>query len=671
MNKFAEFCFANWKEAYQFKQSANLKLKMCLQESNASQSNRNDSSTKIAESLNRLDKLFVAYEESEKADREYSAATEQLAKLSTKSLCEMSVSLKENDPMHEEFCTPFSSRIKRGSPSAQASFHVRRNEAARLKFEYEQLTGMYQVQCNKKVNKTNELQNLNSDPERSRQLREYKNAQQEYENLLSEKKRFEKKIRELKARQEKDKDQIAVADTTTSTNEMTKKSNEQITTFENKITRLNPQILNAEKKAIQLKNQIKPLADNSNKKQAINLEIEEINENIEALKFNREEIAANIYSLMKWSPEPISYGKKAVINSDKNLLDAEFKQKKIDPSTFDLARDIQSKIKDSKKSDSFKIDKKEYLLPCSFYSIKGKLYASSEEFYFGKGGGGKVKILQAEDGKNVALKRIEATGSHPDTVPELEKISKREVTALQALNKLQGTFFSKSAIDLKTVNEPPSIYVGSNMRIQHRQGKMAEQREYIAMDVEEGISLQQFLQQHGNALTLKQKISLAIQCVQQLEQLHQRGIIHGDVKPENFQISQNKIKIIDFGTATFVGSQHSADYYEDIKFLHSACTEAYAPNTKEADYSFDIYCLGKTFSLAPPGGFGLNLGACQISEMLTTTGMTLNTVKQKLEGLLLEKESTHSYKKGLQNIKTDDDTDIDDFDVPRLMGCGS
>lgn len=77
-----------------------------------------------------------------------------------------------------------------------------------------------------------------------------------------------------------------------------------------------------------------------------------------------------------------------------------------------------------------------------------------------------------------------------------------------------------------------------------------QNRPYIAMELLEGVNLDEYLQESG-PLALSDALQLALQLTQALDYAHSKGVIHRDIKPENILVLDNgrRFKITDFGIA--------------------------------------------------------------------------------------------------------------------------
>ena len=118
---------------------------------------------------------------------------------------------------------------------------------------------------------------------------------------------------------------------------------------------------------------------------------------------------------------------------------------------------------------------------------------------------------------------------------------------------------------------------------------------YLAMELVEGPTLAQELRRRGGPLEPSQAIRLAIELCQALGALHERGIFHRDVKPENVFLTERegRAKLGDFGLArearddrmTNPGSAMGTPFY-------------LAPEQVEGspgDERSDLYALGLVF----------------------------------------------------------------------------
>ena len=84
-----------------------------------------------------------------------------------------------------------------------------------------------------------------------------------------------------------------------------------------------------------------------------------------------------------------------------------------------------------------------------------------------------------------------------------------------------------------------------------------EGKQYIVMEYVEGVTLREKLADamHGRLLPTPEAISYSIQLAEALEEAHEHGIVHRDVKPANIMITaKNQAKIMDFGLAKLKGA---------------------------------------------------------------------------------------------------------------------
>ncbi len=86
-------------------------------------------------------------------------------------------------------------------------------------------------------------------------------------------------------------------------------------------------------------------------------------------------------------------------------------------------------------------------------------------------------------------------------------------------------------------------------------GVCEDKHRFYAMELVEGGSLEDQLQQRGR-LSWEQVVEYGRQMCAALSYLHQHGVVHRDVKPANFLISQNnQLKLSDFGLASVIAAR--------------------------------------------------------------------------------------------------------------------
>ena len=116
----------------------------------------------------------------------------------------------------------------------------------------------------------------------------------------------------------------------------------------------------------------------------------------------------------------------------------------------------------------------------------------------------------------------------PQFIDELKKKFTREARALSALQRSYGVEGIVTVLDLFSENGT----------------------EYMVMEYLEGKSLLSYLKEKENrAISWEEALDLLRPCMESLEIIHQNGIIHRDISPDNLIIlnRNKKVKLLDFG----------------------------------------------------------------------------------------------------------------------------
>jgi len=121
---------------------------------------------------------------------------------------------------------------------------------------------------------------------------------------------------------------------------------------------------------------------------------------------------------------------------------------------------------------------------------------------------------------------------------------------------------------------------------------------WVVMEYIEGETLRHRLQQ---PISSDEFFAIATQCCEGLQAAHEKGIIHGDIKPENIMLTPgNRVKILDFGVARRAWSSNPNDATKSMETMTaSGGTAAYmAPEVllqQPDDGRSDIFSLGLVF----------------------------------------------------------------------------
>jgi len=91
----------------------------------------------------------------------------------------------------------------------------------------------------------------------------------------------------------------------------------------------------------------------------------------------------------------------------------------------------------------------------------------------------------------------------------------------------------------------------------------ADRKPFLVMELAEGESLDQRLRR--GPMPLDETLAIALQIAQALEEAHDRGVIHRDLKPGNVHVNdEGKVKVLDFGLAKALEADSGVDSAETL-----------------------------------------------------------------------------------------------------------
>lgn len=116
---------------------------------------------------------------------------------------------------------------------------------------------------------------------------------------------------------------------------------------------------------------------------------------------------------------------------------------------------------------------------------------------------------------------------------------------------------------------------------------------YIVMEFVEGVNLNEYLSSKGGKLASEEVFALMKPVLISLEKIHEKGVIHRDISPENIMVdTYGNLKLIDFGSA--IGGENETEVLS-ISTERRGYTpmEQYKKNEKQGSWT-DVYALCAT-----------------------------------------------------------------------------
>ncbi len=117
---------------------------------------------------------------------------------------------------------------------------------------------------------------------------------------------------------------------------------------------------------------------------------------------------------------------------------------------------------------------------------------------------------------------------------------------------------------------------------------------YIVMEYLDGMTLKEYLAQSGGRLAQDTALLIEAGVLRGLSCIHQKGIIHRDISPDNVYILRSgEVKLLDFGAARFAAAEGSELSQGVVVKKGYAPPEQYRSNMKQGVWT-DIYAAGAT-----------------------------------------------------------------------------
>ena len=156
---------------------------------------------------------------------------------------------------------------------------------------------------------------------------------------------------------------------------------------------------------------------------------------------------------------------------------------------------------------------------------------------------------------------------------------------LERYNKHLKRFVDESNL-LKTLRHPNIITTYDSF--------FANNTAYYVMEYCDGVNLRAYSSNFKKRISYDEGLNIYWQIMNGLEYVHNMGIFHRDIAPDNVYVTKgNNVKILDFGSARREMQQQSREFSVILKVGY-APLEQYGGRGRQGAFT-DIYALGATF----------------------------------------------------------------------------
>lgn len=181
---------------------------------------------------------------------------------------------------------------------------------------------------------------------------------------------------------------------------------------------------------------------------------------------------------------------------------------------------------------------------------------------------------------------------------------------------------------------------------------------YMVMQYLQGVTLMNLIKNHGGKIRIELAVPLMILTLNALRPVHEIGLFHRDISPDNIMILPNQqVKLIDFGAARYALKNQQQAYSVIYKIGYTPI-EQYTSRGNIGPWS-DIYALSSTFYRSITGKVPIeSMNRVEFDPIIPPSKLGVN-ISDSFEKILL---------KGLEVRVEDRYQSVDEY-KQAILGC--